>query len=422
MNIYIKREKSVFQMERKRIQALVAGIFLYICLGFQYSWSNYIDFLERDQGWSRTELAAVFTVCMLCFAAACFLGGTLSQKIGALWVMRLGAVSIFLGLIGSSFAASVLMLCVCFGGLCGGGIGIAYIAAMPCVQQRFPDRLGLISGVLLMTYGLGGTILGTVTTALMAATDWRTGFRVLGIAMGIVMLLASGFLREPDAEEKLYLEERRAQAERGKKAGRPPVETVGIEADMRTMLSRKSFWYYFIWYVLISSLWMGAVGQAATYALDMGAGLKLATLTAGAITFFNGAGRLFAGWLHDVMPRRRVMMGISALVLVAVVLMYLGLKFSILWLLILSVSLIGLGYGASATTNPVFIRRFFGQKNYAQNLGIVNCNGLFSAILGSTMGPLLIQRFAGYDVMMIYFIVLIAIAFVLQLGIKEKAQ
>ena len=57
MNIYIKREKSVFQMERKRIQALVAGIFLYICLGFQYSWSNYIDFLERDQGWSRTELA-----------------------------------------------------------------------------------------------------------------------------------------------------------------------------------------------------------------------------------------------------------------------------------------------------------------------------------------------------------------------------
>ena len=97
----------------------------------------------------------------------------------------------------------------------------------------------------------------------------------------------------------------------------------------------------------------------------------------------------------------------------------LGLEFSVLWLLILAVSLVGLGYGAAATTNPVFVRRFYGEKNYAQNLGIVNCNGLFSAFLGSTMGPFLIEHYAGYDAMMLYFIGLIAISFVLQLGIKR---
>ena len=409
---------TVKAMANKRNAALAAGILTYICLGFLYSWSNYIDFMERSQGWSRTELATVFTVSMLGFAVACILGGALSQRIGSLAVIRMGGAMICLGLVGSGFSTSVWMLCLCFGGLCGVGVGIAYIAAMPCVQAWFPDRLGLISGFLLMTYGLGGTILGSITTKIMAETTWQTGFRVMGLVMGAVILLSSGFLREPKEEQKLCLVQSRTGKEK-KTVRKAPETEGGLEADFRTMLSRRSFWLYFAWYVLIASLWMGAVGQAATYALDMGAGRKLATLTAGAITFFNGTGRLLTGWLHDIWSRRRVMMYISVDVLVAVVLMYLGLKFSLLWLLILAVSLIGLGYGASATTNPVVIRRFYGEKDYAQNLGIVNCNGLFSAVLGSTMGPFLIEHYTGYDAMMLYFIGLIAIAFVLQLGIKK---
>lgn len=414
-------------IKKKRGLALAAGLVSYVCLGFLYSWSNYVAYMENDEGWSRTGIAAAFTICIIMFGVGCFMGGTLAKKLGNIRVIRLGALLLMAGLFGAGLSQNLGMLYLFYGGFYGISLGLTYVPIMPLVHAWFPERIGLISGVLLMFYGFGGTIMGEIAMKIVLNSSWETAFKTMGILIFVLIVVSSAFLTGPGEKEAVCLA---GIAESSDKKKQSAKETKGItkeadgneetlELNLKGMLKRKSFWYYYFWFTFLSCFWLGAVGQTATFALDMGASVRVATLTAGSITFCNGAGRIVVGWLHDHVSRRKIMMGITFIMLAASVLVYISLVFGILWLLIPSVGFIGISYGAAATTNPVFIRRFYGTKNYSQNYGIVNTNGMFSAFLGSSMGPILIEKSGNYHVMMIYFIALLVISFVFQWKLRR---
>ena len=54
------------------------------------------------------------------------------------------------------------MLYLGFGVLCGLGAGFAYNAVMSTMSAWFPDKQGLISGILLMGFGLSAFIVGKI--------------------------------------------------------------------------------------------------------------------------------------------------------------------------------------------------------------------------------------------------------------------
>lgn len=54
-----------------------------------------------------------------------------------------------------------LIIChIGFGGLCGFASGFAYNAVLSSVRLWYPDRQGLISGILLMGFGIGAFLIG----------------------------------------------------------------------------------------------------------------------------------------------------------------------------------------------------------------------------------------------------------------------
>ena len=105
-------------------------------------------------------------------------------------------------MIASTTGASPATLYLGFGVLCGLGAGFAYNAVMSTMSLWFPDKQGLISGILLMGFGLSSFIIGKVFAAVTPSdgTDkWQSTFRVLGIIIVIVMVICSFFFVKPEA-------------------------------------------------------------------------------------------------------------------------------------------------------------------------------------------------------------------------------
>ena len=105
-------------------------------------------------------------------------------------------------MLASTTGASPATLYLGFGILCGLGAGFAYNAVMSTMSLWFPDKQGLISGILLMGFGLSSFIIGKVFAAVTPSdgTDkWQATFRVLGIIIVIVMVICSFFFVKPEA-------------------------------------------------------------------------------------------------------------------------------------------------------------------------------------------------------------------------------
>lgn len=79
-----------------------------------------------------------------------FVGARMKPRTG-IW---LGGTLLLAGFVVSARMSSIAMLYLGFGVLGGFGSGFAYIAVMSSVVKWFPEKRGLVSGILLMGFGL----------------------------------------------------------------------------------------------------------------------------------------------------------------------------------------------------------------------------------------------------------------------------
>ena len=136
------------------------SMFLY---GTIYSWSIFIEPLETEFSWSRSQVTMAYSIGMVALYIGMTLHGVLASKKSSRYSMLLGASLILAGYstasrIGPDMQdiARLLVLWLSYG-VCGGlGVGICYNGWLTTVVERLPDRPGLASGLLLMGMGIGG--------------------------------------------------------------------------------------------------------------------------------------------------------------------------------------------------------------------------------------------------------------------------
>jgi len=66
----------------------------------------------------------------------------------------------------SSYAKSMNAFIASYGMLSGIGMGMTYMIPLVCCMEYFPDNKGLISGIILGSYGLGSFIFNLVATTI----------------------------------------------------------------------------------------------------------------------------------------------------------------------------------------------------------------------------------------------------------------
>ena len=90
-----------------------------------------------------------------------------------------------------------------YGAVAGIGIGLGYVTPMSTVTRWFPDKKGLVTGIVAMGFGLGAFVLSFVLAPILMHVFHRNlplVFAALGAILGSAALGSAAILRNPPAD------------------------------------------------------------------------------------------------------------------------------------------------------------------------------------------------------------------------------
>ena len=137
-----------------------------------------------------SEIAAEASICLLYTSV---IGSQIERKIGVRNTLFVAAVMFFCGFAGTGLFGngSIAVVYGCYGVLGGLGVGIGYNSVIATTNIWFPDKVGFSSGVLMMGFGLGSLILGTLSVNLAPSVGLGTVFTAIGVVTALVVVVLS---------------------------------------------------------------------------------------------------------------------------------------------------------------------------------------------------------------------------------------
>ena len=386
-------------MEKKRWLYAIIGVIILLFAGLVYAWTVLSGPIKTDFGWNQDEITRPYTVVMIFFCIGCVASGALASKIPAKIYVWVSAVLFLTGFLISANISSLIMLIIGFGVICGFASGLAYSAVMSTVGKWFPDKQGLISGILLMGFGISSFVIGKLYDAFTPKTfgAWRASFTVIGIIIAVVMAVCGFFIKKPGPDFDIK------PAANGKKHRENPA---AIEANAGLMLRQPSFWLYLLWVIFMSAAGLALISQAKGVATEAGVTGGTVATVVGLISIANGISRIIFGGLYDRIGRSAVMQIVNALFILESVILILALLKSSFVLLVL-----GFVIGGAA-----FVSSYYGMKNYPLNFSIINCN-LLIASFGSNIAAKLYDASGSFRVIFFMILICAAVGIVSCLGI-----
>jgi len=358
----------------------IVGFALY---GLPFFYDQWID----EFGWSRVTVTSGNAFSKLLVAPLFgFITGWVIDRYGPRRVMiagilMAGGALIGLGLMNALWMFYFFYFFNALGYLLGG--------PLPCqvlISRWFGKNRGKAMGIAYIGIGTGGFIVFQLAAYLINNLGWRMAVSFIGMAMILIALPFVFFIKEPvnkpDDKEK--------------------VKTV-IPVSQ---ILRNPHFYLLALGSMCSIAAVGGTNQhLKLYLRDMEFSQIQAANVASLVLFSSIAGRLFVGWLADLLPRKYVMIIVYMIVAAAIPLLLLP---DFPGRIYLFAVIFGIGLGGDYMIIPLLAGDLFGVKVLGRVMGIVLvADGIAESLSPMMVGALYNQVSKSYT---LGFSVLIAIA------------
>ncbi len=364
---------------------VVGGVCMNLALGSLYAWSVFVLPLEREFGWTRANTSWVFTIAIVAFAASFVVAGRIQDRRGPRICAAIGGALVGIGFVLASQTTSLAFLYLTVGLIVGIGNGFGYATPVPVASKWFPDKRGLVVGLMVGGYGAGSAIFGPVATALVDAVGWRATFRLLGVLFFAMGMVGTWLLRNPPAGYK-------------PEGWTPPPGAVaartGLGFTTRDMLRTPTFYALWVAYCLGATAGLMTISQLVPFARAAGlsAGAATFAITVGAVG--NAGGRILSGWLSDTLgrlPTLRTMVLVSAATMPA---LFIWREQPVLFfLLVLAVYWC---YGTQLSVFASTTADFYGTRHLGMNYGVLFTAWGTAGIVGPLIGAKVFDSFGDY--------------------------
>ena len=348
---------------------------LQLCFGTVYAWSFFQTMLVRQVGWTFSETAWAFSITIFSLGVSAAWAGQMLPRFGPRKLAVIGSVLFSGGYVIAAGALTLDMLPLFYlgyGVIGGAGIGLGYVTPVATVAKWFPDHKGLVTGIVVMGFGVGAFLLSKGLAPLLvvgAGDDLAQVFLWLGIIFACVLIPCSLLLSDPPAPSTLPTQVAGPSGAEG-----PPEEALAV----KTYLGSQQF--VFMWIVFFFNIAAGiTVISFQSELLQEVWGLsdpslEPATLAEYGATLIaisslcNGVGRLFWGLLSDRLGRVRVFR-----ILLASQMVVFGFLMteSNPWVFSALVCYVLLCFGGGFATMPPFVLDVFGSKKMSSIYGAV---------------------------------------------------
>jgi len=364
------------QTPQQRLRYPIAGILMMLCIGNVYAWSVFRNPLMEMYGATYP-----FQISIAVFAVAMVFAGRWQDRSGPRPVAMLGGVLIALGFVlAGLFSWTLTGIIISFGVIAGIGMGAAYVTPLATTIKWWPDKRGVMTGLVMLGMGAGAIIGGLGAPLLIVQIGVPYTLIVLGIFFGLIIIAAGAVLKAPPA---------------GMVFGNPVATTAGqskaieqYQYSAKEMLSTLSFYFIWVSFVIGCGVGLMVISQASPIGQEMA---FLTPVVAGGavviLSIFNGLGRLAFGAISDKIGRKNTFLVAFAIEIATLVLVLPHATTFLVYAI--GVSLIGFTYGAFMGVMPSITADYFGTKNIGVNYAWVYTAWGAAGILGPMVGVMM---------------------------------
>src|SRR5438094_3748560 len=167
---------------------VVAAAFAITFLGFgsAYTFSAFLEQLQRDFGASRGSVSLVFSLAGFLYFGLGIVSGPLADRFGSRPLVLIGMFLLGVGLALASTAKNLVEGYAAYSLGVGLGCGCAYVPAVGAVQRWFVRRRGFASGLAVAGIGVGTLVMPPLASLLISALGWRGAYLVLAVLALVV--------------------------------------------------------------------------------------------------------------------------------------------------------------------------------------------------------------------------------------------
>ena len=356
--------------------------------------------LEREFGWTRSELTGVYSLYLLVNGFTAPLVGLLFDRLGPRWVYGAG-----IACLGSAFFLAMRLqelwqFYLFVGVLIGFAVSLnGMVPGSALLSRWYRVRLSTAIGIAFSAVGVGTVIFVPLTQFLVSQYDWRFAYRTLGTVL--LLLLPLVLFAVPW---------RRFAAGHADHQARAALAGAGEGWTLRSALGTRIYWALAQVFFCTAIGMFAIIVQLVAFLIDAGFTPLGAATTFGIIGMLSSISIMGSGYIADRFGIRRTVTASFAGTAAGMLLLIAITKWPSILLLGLFVPVFGLCMGARGPIVSSICARHFAGPRVATIYGTIYSANALGAAFGSLMGGLLHDLTGGYVVGLCFSLVFIGLA------------
>ncbi|HEX5768670.1 MAG TPA: MFS transporter [Burkholderiales bacterium] len=355
--------------------------------------------LEREFGWTRSQLTSVYSIYLLVNGCTAPLVGLVFDRLGPRWVYGAGMTSLGAAFFLASGLTALWQFYLFIGVLVGIGVSMnGMVPASALLGRWYRERLSSAIGIAYAAFGLGAVVFVPLVQYLVGEFGWRASYRIMGsvlLALAPLVVIAlpwRAFAAGHPAS--------RRQA-RGKQA-------VGwtLAAAVRTPVFRGLVQVF----ACTAAAMFSIVVQLVAFLVDAGFSPLTAASAFGVVGLLSAASVTGSGFASDRFGYRQTVTASFAGTAAGMLALLALTAVPSSALLIVFVAVFGLCMGVRGPIVSSVSARYFAGPRVATIYGLIYASNAIGAAVGSFAGGLLHDLTGGYRAGLAMALALIALA------------
>lgn len=385
--------------------AIGASLAIMVSFGVRSAFGTIIEPLEREFGWSRSEISSIAAVNLVLYGLMQPIVGKIVDRYGGRVVLSLSVLLVGGGVVWIAFAKEIWELYMAYGVVVALGIGLASpVSVSAAVSPWFDRKRGMAISVANSGSPLGQLIFVPLCMWLILNYSLGFGFLAIGAALCFVVFpIVATLLRTPNNTQL---------------QGRASSGALEEHTPLSTAMRSRVFW---ILAVAMLVCGYSSAGVVITHLIPHASNMGISPMTSAyALAFIGSAnfvGVIVTGYLGDRFGR---VFPLPVLFVIRGVAHILILTADGSGALFMASIIYGVTHSATMTTTAAIIGDRFGRRSVGTLYGFMLLGHQLAAGLGALLGGYDFDINANYSLTFISASVISILAAVVCLGLRKE--